>query len=53
MESLGTNRLIDIAGSLFNVIKNKMTLFIDELDSSLHPLLVKEVVKLFNTQENN
>ncbi|MBQ7075099.1 AAA family ATPase [bacterium] len=29
-----------------------MTLFIDELDSSLHPLLLKEIVKAFNSQRN-
>jgi AAA15 family ATPase/GTPase len=29
-----------------------MTLFVDELDSSLHPLIVREIVKLFNSLNN-
>lgn len=51
-ESKGTNRLIDLSGSFFHILKNNMTLFVDELDSSLHPLLVKEIVRLFNSSKN-
>ena len=52
LESTWTNRLVSLSGSLYNVIKHWMTLFIDELDSSLHPLLLKEIVKAFNSQRN-
>ena len=33
-------------------MQNGMTLFVDELDSSLHPLIVREIVKLFNSNKN-
>lgn len=51
-ESTGTNRLVNLSGSLYNVMENGMTLFIDELDSSLHPLLVKAIVEIFNSDKN-
>ena len=51
-ESTGTNKLTNIWGSLYNVIFNNMTLFVDELDNSLHPMLVREIVKLFNSSRN-
>ena len=52
-ESTWTNRLVSLSWSFYNVIKNWMALFIDELDSSLHPLLLKEIIKIFNSNSNN
>lgn len=51
-ESTWTNRLVSLSWSLYNVIKNWMTLFVDELDGSLHPLLVREIVSMFNWKNN-
>ena len=52
-ESTWTNTLVGLSGSFYNVLKNGMALFIDELDSSLHPLLVKEIVAKFNSYSNS
>lgn len=52
-ESSGTNKLFNISGSVFDVLKNGGTLVADELDSSLHPLLTLAITKLFNSKEFN
>jgi AAA15 family ATPase/GTPase len=53
LESKWTIRLYELSGSLYNVIKNNMVLFVDELDTSLHPLLVREIIKLFYLLPNS
>jgi AAA15 family ATPase/GTPase len=52
-ESAGTNKIFDISGPIFDVLHNGGILVIDELDSSLHPLMTLEVTKLFNSKINN
>ncbi|MBR4791405.1 MAG: ATP-binding protein [Treponema sp.] len=47
-ESLGTRKLFEYAGIILPVLDNGGILFIDEFDSSLHPLVVENIVKLFN-----
>lgn len=47
-ESLGTRRLFALSGPWNEAIKEGHILFIDELDASLHPVLVKELLLLFN-----
>ena len=44
-ESDGTRELFALAGPWLDVIENERVLVIDELDSSLHPLLVHNLVK--------
>lgn len=51
-ESTGTNKLADLSGSFFNVLSEGMVLFIDELDNSLHPFIIREIVNLFNSWKN-
>lgn len=51
-ESNWTNTLVSLSWSFYNVLENWMTLFVDELDDSLHPLLVKEIVSKFNSSSN-
>lgn len=46
-ESDGTQRLFDFMDILFSKEKNRVYV-IDELDRSLHPLLTRHLVKLFN-----
>jgi len=46
-ESLGTQAVFNFAPLLFDVFKNGKTLVLDEIDKSLHPLLVHFVVSLF------
>ncbi len=52
-ESLGTIRLFSIAGPILDTLERGMTVVIDELDSSLHPILVKYLLKLFHDPELN
>ena len=47
-ESLGTQKLFSLAGPLLDIIKNGKILVIDELDRSLHPLLVRQIVETFH-----
>ncbi|MDR1422732.1 MAG: ATP-binding protein [Coriobacteriales bacterium] len=46
-ESAGTRRLFELAGPIVDVLENGKTVLIDELDASMHPLLVQELVRLF------
>lgn len=52
-ESSGTNKLFNISGPVFDVLADGGVLVIDELDSSLHPLLTLAITRLFNSQEFN
>lgn len=52
-ESLGTKNLFILNPFLLHVLKEGKMLVIDELDRSLHPFLVKYIVKLFNSEEYN
>lgn len=47
-ESDGTLALFAIAGPWLDVIENERVLVVDELDTSLHPLLVHHLVKLLH-----
>jgi AAA15 family ATPase/GTPase len=46
-ESDGTQRLFHLAGPLFEIMQTGRTLCVDELDRSLHPLLVRQLVEMF------
>lgn len=52
-ESDGTRRLFGMSAPIFDAINNGKVLFIDEIDRSLHPLLVKELVALFQNKKFN
>ena len=51
-ESDGTQKLFEFAGLILAVLNNGDTLIIDELNKSLHPDLVRFLVKLFNSKLN-
>lgn len=53
MESAGTQKLLAILGPIFDSLSEGKTIFIDELDSRLHPNIVSHLIKLFNSKENN
>lgn len=53
LESSGTNQLIAFSGPIVDTLKHGGTLFIDEMDSQLHPLLSQAIIKLFNSKEIN
>lgn len=46
-ESQGTQKLFALAGPLLDIITNGKILVIDELDRSLHPLLVRQIINTF------
>ena len=52
-ESEGTIILLALSDDVLPVLENGKILFIDELDKSLHPHLVKYLVSLFNNPETN
>lgn len=51
-ESEGTRKALFILGPLLNIMDENKVLFIDELDSSLHPEITRMIVKLFNSKNN-
>ncbi|MBX9572168.1 MAG: ATP-binding protein [Candidatus Obscuribacterales bacterium] len=52
-ESHGTQRLFALAGPLFEIMKNGRVLIVDELDKSLHPLLVRHLIDRFQIPSAN
>lgn len=52
-ESSGTNKIFDLAGYIVAGLEVGVQLFIDELDSKLHPILTQEIIKIFNNPETN
>ena len=52
-ESDGTSSLLFLAGPVLDILSKDITLVIDELDTSLHTLLVREVTLLFHRPEAN
>ena len=52
-ESNGTRILLFLSGPVLDVLANGQILVIDELDTSLHTLLVRELVRLFHSPETN
>jgi len=52
-ESSGTRNLLFLAGPVLDILQKGLTLVIDELDTSLHTLLVRELVRLFHRPEVN
>jgi len=53
MESAGTIRMAGLAGILLYAIKTGQAVFVDELDNSLHPFIVIELLKLFKKKRYN
>jgi AAA15 family ATPase/GTPase len=52
-ESRGTQRVFEIAKEIIETLRTGGILVIDELESSLHPLLAMKIVQLFNSPETN
>ena len=52
-ESSGTNKIIDLSGSIFDTLTDGGILAIDKLDAKLHPLLTLSIVRLFQNQDIN
>lgn len=52
-ESQGTQKLYALAGPILDIIEKGYLLVIDELDRSLHPLLVRQIVATFQDSAIN
>lgn len=52
-ESGGTRNLLFLAGPILDILNKGLTLVVDELDTSLHTLLVQALVRLFHRTEVN
>ncbi len=52
-ESSGTRNLLFLAGPVLEILSKGLTLVVDELDTSLHTLLVRALVRLFHRPDIN
>lgn len=52
-ESQGTQKIFELAGPIFNVLKNGGILLVDELDAKMHPLISQQIVRLFTNPDAN
>lgn len=52
-QSDGTVRLLILAPYLYSAIYEGATIVVDELDNSIHPHLVRELVRFFSDKETN
>ncbi len=52
-ESEGTRKTLTLLGPLFDVMDTGGVLFIDELESSLHPEITRLLIRLFNSKKNS
>lgn len=52
-ESSGTQKLFYLFDYFMDILNRGSTLFIDELDAKLHPLLLRYIVNMFHNKETN
>ncbi|NLL07067.1 MAG: ATP-binding protein [Clostridiaceae bacterium] len=52
-ESGGTQKMFCVYAFLMQCIENGATLFVDELDAKLHPLLLRYIIGMFNNPDVN
>jgi hypothetical protein len=52
-ESAGTQRFFALIGPWLDILDHGYTVFIDEIETSIHPILVKELLKLLFCEKNN
>lgn len=50
-ESDGTIRLLDFIPAFYNLIKSEKVYIIDEIERSIHPLLIRELIKKFSLDD--
>lgn len=51
-DSLGTKKIVSLAGHIVELLNSGGTLFVDELDSGLHFKITREIISLFNNLIN-
>jgi uncharacterized protein len=52
-ESDGTQRMLELLGPIYHVLEEGAVLVMDELDTSLHAYITRELVQLFNNPKTN
>lgn len=52
-ESNGTNKLFDMAPIFVKALSSRRVLVIDEFGSSMHPMITRMLISLFNSKETN
>ena len=52
-ESDGTQKFFGLAGIFLEILEQGSIAFVDELDRSLHPHLVRKIVEMFNDPQSN
>jgi AAA15 family ATPase/GTPase len=52
-ESTGTRALYNLAGPLHDALEKGYCLLIDEINTSLHPVVVHFLIKMFNSKKTN
>lgn len=52
-ESAGTHRLFGLAGPWLDILGKGDTVCVDELETSMHPLMVRELLRLFFSEKEN
>jgi uncharacterized protein len=52
-ESAGTQRFFALAGPWLDILENGYTVFVDELETSMHPLMVRELLRLLFGAKSN
>jgi AAA15 family ATPase/GTPase len=52
-ESEGTKKLFELSPFIYNALKEKKVIVIDEFDARFHPLLTKKILGLFNSDNND
>lgn len=53
LESKGTQKFFELCPAIKTAIDNGKTLFVDEMDTSMHPFLLDYIVDIFNDKEIN
>lgn len=51
-ESDGTRRLLEYLPAFNSIIRNSPTFIIDEIERSIHPLIIKEIISKFSQDES-
>src|SRR5690606_22466131 len=52
-ESAGTRTWFELIGPILNALQKGSIVVFDELDSSLHPVLTAQIVRLFHSPRSN
>ena len=52
LESDGTQRLVDYLPMIYDIIYNDNVIIIDEIERSIHPIIIKELISLLSAKDD-